>query len=151
MKNFEDIVFSRTGRYVGIGLGALIVAALIFHMGYAAGLRGAYGMHGMQRVDSDDNRPPFLQPFGNPSMPRGFIPGGHGLIGTITAVNGSTVALQTRDGQLRTILLATSTVIKAPPGATSTTLISQGEILVVGEPNEEGNIQAIIIQILPTK
>lgn len=150
MKNFEDIIFSREGRYAMGTIVALIIAALIFHMGYATGQRHAYGMRGGPDMQDRENRPPFLQPFGV-SIPRGFIPGGHGLIGTVSDSDDSSVTLETRDGESRVVLVGTSTVIKIPPGATSTSLESGKEILVIGEPNESGNIRAVIIQILPRK
>ncbi len=133
----------RTRMGLGI-LGGCIVVILIFNLGMLFEAE----RHGFERVPPFNHGPgSFATPFGMFPLPHEFIEDGHGAVGTLTNVALPLLTLQTRTGSSETILVSTSTIIHGE--ATSTTL-SQGEaVIVLGEPDTQGYIEAQLIRILP--
>jgi hypothetical protein len=77
--------------------------------------------------------------------------GQHGAIGRITQISDNTLILQTREGTLQTVLLDNHTRVER--GARMVKIASRDlkigdRIIVVGIPNEHGQIRALVIRIL---
>lgn len=123
---------------------ALLLATLIFHAGVVVGShRGQWGRH-----DADRGfRSPFLP--GGFEMPHGFIQNGHGAVGTISALSLPTFTMQTREGTDQTILVGTSTIIRAMGTSSASSLSVGNKIVVLGEPDAQGRIDAKLIRVLP--
>ncbi len=133
MNNFEDVVFSGPGRIVLGTVGGLIVASLIFHAGVVAGERSARPQFG---GDPGKNFRVFLAP--GVALPHGFIQSGHGAVGEVESVASSTFIIETREGTTQTV------------NATDTSQLKVGsQVLIIGEPDESGHINAKIIRLLP--
>ena len=147
MKEFENIVSSKKVRLtVGI-IGALILALLIFHAGVVFGShRNSFGGPSDRSGMDRGFRPPFM-PDGF-EMPRGFIPNKHGAVGAITAITLPTFTMETREGTSKTILVSTSTMIRSMGGADAKALLVGNKIIVLGEPDNQGRIDAKLIRIL---
>ncbi len=125
-------------------IGALLLAALIFHAGVVVGShREAFGRFGMERGFRSSFFP------GGFELPYGSIPNTHGAVGTITAVTLPTRTLQTRDGTNETILVGTSTSIRDKGAADTKALIVGTQAIVLGEPDSQDRIDAKLIHILP--
>jgi len=138
MEKIKIFFVSKKTRVITTVIGALLLAALIFHAGVVYGShRNPFGRHDAGR----GFRPPFFP--GNLELPHGFIWNDHGAVGTITAITLPTFLMQTREGTIQSILIGTSTVIR------SNTLLSMGdEVIVLGEPDNQGRIDATLIRVL---
>lgn len=79
---------------------------------------------------------------------------GHGAIGKIVQIEGTTLTLQTREGATQTILIETKTRIERgalkPTKLTARDLKVGDHIIVVGAPNAQRQIRANLIRVLPT-
>jgi hypothetical protein len=82
------------------------------------------------------------------------LPGGHGAVGKIQLIEGTTITLQTRDGAMQIILTDNQTRIER--GLTKTTKLTLrdlkigDQIIVVGTSNAQGQITAKLIRVLAT-
>lgn len=142
MKNLEQFAASKKVR-AGVGiLGALFVAALIFHAGVVVGAhRGRF-----DRAHSFRS-PLFPSGF---ALPHGFIPNAHGAVGTITAVTLPTFTMETRAGASQSIVVGTSTLIRSMGPANEKALSVGSQVIVLGEPDGQGRIDAKLIRVLPS-
>lgn len=125
---------------------ALILALLIFHAGVV------YGTHRRSFGSFDSDRG-FRHSFfpGGFELPHGFISNEYGAVGTVATVTPTTLLLQTREGVTQTILISTSTIVRSMGmmGNTSVETLSAGnQIIVLGEPDSHGRIDARLIRIL---
>ena len=131
-------------RFAGGTIAIMVIALLVFHAGVVFGMRHtAHSRHGM----GHGFRSPFF--LGRFALPHDFISNTHGAVGTVSAVTLPTLTMETREGTSQTILISTSTIIRHWGEGTSTETISVGnQIVVLGEPNGQGRINAKIIRIL---
>lgn len=142
MTNSNDILFSAKARRGWAVFGALLLAFLIFLSGVSVGARAdrfERGPHGPERGSGPGA-------FGLPFPPHGFMPGGHGVVGTITAVGTSSITIAELDGETEEAVLASTTRIMHDDGA-ATTLEVGDSIVVLGNP-QNGRIEAVLIRIL---
>ena len=142
----KELIASRKMRIAAGAFGALILALLIFHAGVVYGShRNPFGRHDAER----GFRPSFFPE--NFELPHGFIPSGHGAVGTVSSVSLPTFTLKTRAGTSQTVSISSSTVIRSRSGIDIKTLSVGNQVIVLGEPNEQenqGSIEATIIRIL---
>jgi hypothetical protein len=90
---------------------------------------------------------------GTPALPRPLQPSsGHGAIGKITRIEGTTLTLQAHDGTIQTILVENRTRIERgtvkPTRLTLRDLQVGDRVIVVGKPNAQGQIKANVIRVL---
>lgn len=117
-------------------VGALAIALLIFHAGFAIGSH-RHPPHGERRFG-----------FHGAELPHGYVAGGHGAVGVVESVASSSVSLQLRDGSIETLRLTDKTTIRSSNGATSTTALTPGQhIVALGTPGADGVISADLIRI----
>ncbi len=122
-----------------------MLALLIFHAGVVVGShRGERSRHEV----GHGFRPPFL-PSGF-ELPHGFMSNTHGGVGTITAmVTPSTLTIQTREGVDQTVVVSTSTMIRGVRDTgTAPPLLVGDQIVVLGQPDNQGHINAKLIRVL---
>jgi hypothetical protein len=87
-----------------------------------------------------------------PLTPRFVLPTGHGAVGKIAQIEGTTITLQTRDGAPLTILSDNQTRFER--GGVKTTKLNLrdlkigDQVIVVGAPNAQGQIKARSIRVL---
>ena len=128
---------SRGATIALVGLAAIIVALLLFHAGVSFGERRA-----LSRIRSLGGPSPLLQ--------HGFIPEGHGAVGTISAISLPTFTLQARDGDQETVTVGSSTIIRGTGALSAADLRVGDDIIVIGDPSESSEtITARFIHILP--
>ena len=153
MASLEDYMFTKNTKWILWGLGALVLAALIFHAGVVVGLHDR-GMPG-RNFDKGgfDAHIPFSG--GILPLPQGFIPGGHGALGTISSIALPAITLTTRDNVTLTVNVDSDTQIvgAALEGTSSPASLAVGDtIVVLGDPDDissSGAIDARLIRILP--
>jgi hypothetical protein len=84
------------------------------------------------------------------SADRGYM-NAHGSAGQILKIDGNTVAIKEIDGQEKNILVNNQTSIKiGPHSAGLADLKPDDSIVVFGSPDNQGQITAKLIRILPT-
>ncbi|MGH7936598.1 MAG: hypothetical protein ACREF8_06285 [Chthoniobacterales bacterium] len=146
MSTFEDYLFTKNTKWVLWGLGALLLAGLIFHAGVVV------GSHEPVRYRGDDEgfHPPF-PPFAGMTLPQGFIRGGYGAAGTITAVSLPTITIRTRDGATESIYVGTSTAVSGTSSSSPATLAPGEFVIVIGDPSDtDDNLtDARFIHVVP--
>lgn len=147
MKEFQDFMSSRRTRALGLVLGAFVLALLIFHAGIVVGEHRGRFSRAYERNRDGSFRPAFFP--GDFVMPHTFLRGAHGAVGTVSSVSDAAprvVTLRTREGENSTILVATTTLIQSVTGAD--TLSEGDQIIALGEPDDQGRIQATMVRIL---
>ena len=88
-----------------------------------------------------------------PSTQRFILSTGHGAVGKITQIEGTTLTLQTRNGVTQTILTDGQT--RFDRGGIKITKLNLrdlkvgDQIIVIGTPNAQGQIKAKLIRVLP--
>lgn len=116
-----------------IATGAALAILCIFGAGFVAGRWNALPLRG-----------PFSPPV------RGlFFRGAHGAIGTIQAINDQIVTIQTRDGKTQMILMDNNTRFdKNFQKITLSDLKVGDQILVIGSPSADGQINARLVSVI---
>ncbi len=131
-------------------LGILLSALLIFWAGTAVGYREA--------KFSGDWGNNYSQQFGGPGSP--FVPQGdrddsfmsaHGAFGEIVGVRLPEMIVKGATESEKTVIVGGATVIRRSHALATTTDLAPGEtVIVIGEPDSKGDIQASLIRIVPT-
>lgn len=124
--------------------GFFLVALLIFHAGVAVGARrhppGRMGSPGAHVRGAGFDIP----------VPRGFIPEGHGTVGSIESIDSDadSLVVRLRDGSLRTVHMGNSPLIRTETGDASSTALKTGQFVVIlGVPDDDGAISARLIRV----
>lgn len=130
-------------------VGALFVLLLVFKVGEYVGIRKAtfsynwgnnyyrnFMGHGRMAIGGGFRGEDFLM--------------GHGVGGPILKNSSSTLIIQDRDGAEKIVLLSENTLIKRFRDDISGSDLKPGEwVVVLGNPNEEGQIEAKLVRVLP--
>jgi hypothetical protein len=145
----EDIHQSKIVREIVIGIGVIILVLCILFVGinigeHRARFAGQFG---------DNFERNFLGPrdgmmgggyFG------GMMPGGHGAIGEIISLNLPQLIVTGPDNLEKTVLISTSTIIRQFQTNIQSSELKVGDFVVVlGNPNENGQIEAKLIRVMP--
>ncbi|WP_338886666.1 DUF5666 domain-containing protein [Rhodococcus sovatensis] len=101
--------------------------------------------------------PPSQPPSVSPSVPGGLVPGGipeilgesGAAIGTITAIDGSTLSIQGIDGAPVTVLVTPQTQVLSLSGFDVSSLTVGSLVVVNGSPMQDGTITADVIVETP--
>ena len=145
----QEIINSKAVKYTIRIVGALFALLLVFKAGEYVGIkkasfsynwgnnyyrnfmvRGRMGMNGGLRGEE------FLM--------------GHGVGGPILKNASSTLIIQDRDGAEKVVLLSEGTLIKRFRDDVPASDLKPGEwVVVLGNPNEEGQIEARLVRVLP--
>ncbi|OGO40607.1 MAG: hypothetical protein A2Z03_04005 [Chloroflexi bacterium RBG_16_56_8] len=78
-----------------------------------------------------------------------FFSGAHGAVGTIRNIDGQTITLKLRDGSSQTVLFDRETRIEKNRQRLAFSDLKIGDqILVIGSPNDQGEIKARWVRVL---
>jgi hypothetical protein len=139
------------------GIGIIIVALLIFKAGTFVGYRKAAFSYGLgenyyrafgkhrEGIMGERNMPGFLnfpndRDFSNP----------YGPMGKIIKVESPTLILEDRDSVEKIVLIKDNTVIRRFRDTIKLTDLKPGDfIVVIGSPNNQGQIEAKFIRVMP--
>jgi len=144
--------FLKSKTFVGIasGLGALFVALLVFQAGIIVGSHKAQYSYGL-----GDN---FFRGFGREKSPmmggdpvmRGDFVGAHGTVGKIVKIDSSKIIVADRENVEKTIITNQNTIIRESRDDIELSDLSVGDtIIVLGTPNDTGDVVASLIRIMP--
>ena len=144
----EHFFKSSTVTKVIVGLCVLLVAALVFEAGVFVGYhRESYSYNrdlAYERGFANPNS--IFQPF----MDDDDMGAPHGAIGQIVAVHMPTIMIKNHNATEQIISIGTSTTIRLLNGDASTSDLKVGNgVIVIGEPGDEGQVQASFVRILP--
>jgi hypothetical protein len=84
-------------------------------------------------------------------LPHSFIPGGHGAVGTIATITPPTFTLTTREGEVETVVIGTTTLLRNEQAPLRIEDLRPGQnVVVLGDPHSETEgMQARLIRVLP--
>lgn len=141
-KMFESKVLFR----VLCGVGIIIIILLVFRAGMAVGFRRAsFGRAWGENYERNFGMMPNRQMFG-----RDNFPNANGAIGKIIKIELPTIIVQDKNNIEKVVLIKNDTQIqKIRTGVLASDLKIDDFIVVIGTPNEQGQIEAKLIRIMP--
>ncbi|OGF14858.1 hypothetical protein A3G56_02195 [Candidatus Falkowbacteria bacterium RIFCSPLOWO2_12_FULL_45_10] len=144
--NLQTFFQSKKFKWLLAGIGALIIALLIFQLGATVGSRKArFEYRWAQNYHRMFGGPKggFFQDFTG----QDFV-SGHGTAGDIIKIDGDNLIIQGQDDVEKIITIASSTVIKSGANdLTASALKINDPVVVIGSPQEDGSILAKIIRM----
>jgi len=142
-KMFESKIF------VGIlyGIGIVIILLLVLSAGISIGFhKASFG-----RAWGDNYERNFGMMQNRPMFGKDNFPNAHGAIGKIIKIELPTVIVQDKDSTEKVILTENDTQIQRMRGnITINDLKINDFIVVIGSPNEQGQIEAKLIRVMPS-
>ncbi|MFA5831018.1 MAG: hypothetical protein WC878_04285 [Candidatus Paceibacterota bacterium] len=152
--NFKNFLQSSKAKHILAGIGIAVIALLIFQAGMFVGYKKA-----AFSFRSGDN---FYRTFGERG--RGFPEpiqrmgldmmdptNAHGTIGKIASIVLPKIMIADRDGVEKTVIVGAKTDIRRFRDSIKPEELKVGDfITVIGEPNDEGQIEARLIRVMPT-
>jgi hypothetical protein len=147
-KKIKEVTESKMFKNIICGFGILVAAAIIFEAGIFVGFhRASFGR------DWRDN---YSRNFGpgrhgpmTGDMPENF-PNAHGVIGKIIKIQLPSIIVEDNDNTEKVVLIKDDTQIrKMREAGTKDDLKIDASIIVIGSPNDQGQIEAKLIRILP--
>lgn len=152
-KNLKEFTGSKSFQGILIGIAISIVALLIFQAGVIVGHHKAQfgdrmgGNYERNFIDMERGGFPPNPNFGFGEM---LPPGGHGAAGQVMNVTLPTFVIAGPDNLERTVVVSDETIIRQFRDELDTESIVAGKFVVVlGEPNDKGEIEAKLIRFLP--
>ena len=145
----EEIHHSKNVRMVIIGIGVLIILLGVLRIGISIGERRAKfaGQFG------DNFESNFMGPRGNMMGGEyfgGMMPNGNGAIGEIISLNLPQIVVNGPDNLEKTVLIGTSTIIRQFQGNIQSSILKTGDfVVVIGNPNNNGQVEAKLIRVMP--
>ncbi|MFA6300883.1 MAG: hypothetical protein WC609_00865 [Candidatus Paceibacterota bacterium] len=145
-ENVRSFFESKTALAVLCVIGFAVVALLIFSLGVSVGFRKAsFGRAWGENYERNFGMGP-----GGPIPGRDNFPNAHGAIGKIMKIELPTIIVQDKDNTEKIILISDNTQIqKAKDSINASNLNVDDSIIVIGDPNEQGQIEAKFIRVLP--
>lgn len=139
-KNFKKVIYV---------LGALFILSLVFQAGMIAGFRKAafrhdWGNNYERNFGPMRKAPPFLDDIKG-------APNAHGAIGKIIKIEFPNIVVLDKDQTEKVIIINDSTsILERRDRITKDNLAIDKYIVVIGTPNQDGQIEAKLIRIIPS-
>jgi hypothetical protein len=149
--NIKNYIQSQSFKGVLIGIFIVIIALLIFQLGVVVGERKASFAHRF----GDNFERNFRDPQGEGLMQRGIplggdMPSGHGAIGQIVSISLPLIVVAGPDNLEKTVVVADTTEIRKFRDTIQANKLAVGDfIIVLGTPNDEGQVDAKLIRLAP--
>ncbi|MFZ2522224.1 MAG: hypothetical protein WAX44_04565 [Minisyncoccia bacterium] len=149
--NIKNFIQSQSFRGILIGLGIAIVALVIFQTGVSVGFRKATFGHRLGDNFERNFKDPRGGNFGFPGMPGGMdMPSGHGAVGKIVSIALPLVVVAGPDNLEKTLIISEDTEIREFRDVITKDKLKVGNfIIVLGTPNDLGQIIAKLIRLAP--
>ncbi len=138
-------------RSLTVALAAVLLVALlilVFSIGIVVGqMRANFSFRWAENYHRN-----FAGPsrgfFGN--FPAADFMNSHGIFGPIISINGATVIVKGEDNVEQTISISSTTTIVGTAGTLKSSDLKVGDmIVIIGSPNQQGQIDAKFIRLLP--
>jgi len=139
-------------KLILIGLGVFIISALIFKTGMFIGAMKASFSYRWAEEYHRNFAGPRAGFFGfKPPLPGDFIES-HGTFGEIIKIEGNTLIVKGRENIEKIVLLTEKTIIKSGLRDIKISDLKIGDmVVIIGSPNEQGQIEAKLIRVFPPK
>ncbi len=151
MKQWSEYIHSKTARKILMGIGALIIILLIFDVGILVGYK-----KGTFSCRLSDN---YFRIFGeeqgdnvglNTQIPQGEMPTGHGAVGTIAHIDLPVLIVANADKLEKSVHISDSTIIRRINKTIHASDLKIDDfVVVVGSSNNQGQVEAKLIRVLP--
>lgn len=142
----QAFLASHTFVKILTAIGCLIILIVVFEAGVATGYhKASFAYHWEENYEHNFGRPesPFM-------MGARAMPNPHGGAGMIASVTLPTFVIVGGSEDEKVVRIASTTVIRNGAAAVDATQLSPGmTATVIGTPNDEGEIQAELIRIMP--
>ncbi|HEX4103961.1 MAG TPA: hypothetical protein VHZ04_00580 [Candidatus Paceibacterota bacterium] len=138
MKNFLQ---SSKGKAILIIIGGVIVVLAVFAFGASVGYhRGLFADHFGENY--------FKNFYGGPAGKMTMTM--HGVAGDVIGVSSATIAVEAADGDEQSVFVPAGVVIREEDNTIMVQDVNVGDgITVIGDPTEEGQIEARFIRVFP--
>lgn len=154
MKNIKEKIAKvfESKIFIGIlyGIGIMIILMVVFSLGASFGShKASFGKAWGENYERNFGRmsPPALGLGSN----KDSFPNAHGAIGKIIKIELPTIIVQDKDNTEKVILLKEDTKIQKMKSKLATNDLNVDDfIVVIGSPNEIGQIEAKLIRIMPS-
>lgn len=149
-KIYEDIkkvLESKVSTGILVGIGIVIVAMLIFSAGIAVGFhKASFGHAWGENYERNFGMRPDRPIFGEDNFPNA-----HGAIGKIIKIELPTIIVQdNKDNTEKVVLIKDDTQIqKMMTSIKAKDLLIDDFVVVIGDPNGQGQIEAKFIRVMP--
>ena len=145
----NELLKSKVFKWSLVVLGELVVLALVFGMGVKVGVWKARFSYQWGENYQKNFVGPHRGMMQNFFRDRGFM-GGHGIAGSIIARDAVALTLKSIDGVERFIVLKSDTAIMRFREAIRPEDLQVGDqVVVLGRPNDAGQIEAKLIRVMP--
>jgi hypothetical protein len=140
-------------KWILIGLGVFIIAALIFKAGMFVGIMKANFSYRWAEQYHKNFAGPRAGFFGDWRIPPfGDFIEGHGTFGEIIKIEGNNLVVKGRENIEKIVLVNEKTIIKSGFRDIKISDLKVGDmIVIIGSPNEKGQIEAKLIRVFPPK
>ena len=140
-------------KWIIIGLAGFVVVVLIFGAGMFVGAMKANFSYRWAENHHKNFAGPRAGFFGNWRMPPfGDFIEGHGTVGEIIKIEGNNLIVKGRENIEKIVLVNEKTVIKSGFKDIKISDLKVGDmIVIIGSPNEQGQIEAKLIRVFPPK
>ncbi len=146
--NFHSFFNSKKFHYLTWSVAGLIVLLLVFKAGVMVGYKKASFSYRWGENYHRNFAGPRQGFFGNVSD-RNFVES-HGTFGQIIKIDGTTLVVRGKNNSEKIIVVKNDTVIRSGGNTVALTdLKVDDSIVTIGEPNNEGQIEAKLIRIMP--
>lgn len=158
------IIKSKGFKIAALAVAFILVALLSFAGGIKIGSRKAlYSSDWGRNYERNFMHPPFQSDRFPREAPREFMDNmmrdfsgrdfrnGHGLVGTIIFISDKTIVVKDKDGKENTVAITDKTIIKMGPDSLNLGDLKQDDqIVVIGQPDSSGVVNADLIRVFPT-
>jgi len=150
MKHTHDelvkIFESKTTFKILCGIGIVLVALLIFYAGVNVGFhKASFGRAWGENYERNFGFGP-----DHPLLGADNFPNANGAIGKIIKIELPTIIVQDKNNTEKVILLSSDTHIEKMANAIDSSELSVNDfIVVIGSPNDQGQVEAKFIRVMP--
>ena len=142
-------------KWVIIGLAGFVIVVLVFGTGmFVGGMKAKFSYRWAESYHKNFAGPKggFLYDWRQlPPFPGDFIEG-HGTFGEIIKIEGNTLIIKGRGDVEKIVLVTEKTIIQS--GRKDIKILDlkvDDQVVIIGSPNEEGQIEAKLIRVFPSK
>lgn len=141
-------VRSKAFHYILVGIGITVIALVIFQAGVFVGFRKASFSYERgeryYRAFGEMERGPM------PGMMREEFPVAGGAVGKVIAMDPPLFTIEDRDGTEKIVRTDASTTLREARTTKPVTELREGDmVVIIGTPNDEGEVLAKLIRLMP--
>ncbi|MCX6718310.1 MAG: hypothetical protein NTY81_01760 [Candidatus Staskawiczbacteria bacterium] len=146
----KDILESKLFKIIILSIAGLIILGFVFSLGVFIGTKRAEFSFKWASQYHNNFAGPAGGFLGNAMMNEQFTEG-NGVFGQIIKINGQTLTIKGADNVEKNILVGTqTTIVYQRKNIKLSELTINENVVVIGDPDNNGQIQAELIRVLPT-